>query len=384
MIRGTFQLMKSVNKSLILNKIRKGSPISRARIAEETELTPPTVSAIVKELIAEDIVKETNLGKSSGGRKPTMLEINAAAFNIIGVDAGPDRIDIAVTDLAGQISYSAKLLIREKITQQNYLDDLIQIIRNTLPYCLPQEKILGIGVAMHGVVDTSTGVSLIAPNLGLKNMPIKEVLEDTFNIETIVENDARTMALGESWFGGYLEEDNMMTVNIGNGVGAGLVVNGSLYHGADDIAGEIGHMTIDIHGAKCDCGNQGCLQALVSGQAIAKRANQLLGQDTFDSGEAVYEAAIKGNEKLKHLFLEIGEIIGIGLTNVIHIANPGLIIIGGGVSNAENLFLDKTRQTIHERALTDSAKRTRVMISKLDDKATVLGAVALILVAVFE
>ncbi|WP_313892293.1 ROK family transcriptional regulator [Psychrobacillus sp.] len=386
---GTFQWMKSVNKSIILNKIRTDAPISRAQIAKDTKLTPPTVSSVVKELIEQGLVKESVLGESQGGRKPTMLLINNQGFSIIGIDAGPEMIECVLTDLSGKIMQRNSSMLTIPITNDQFLDTLKACIRNVLQASSSNTKdVIGIGVAMHGVVDVETGTSLFAPILGLKNIPIKEELEKEFDLTVKVENDARAMALGESWFGDHGELDSMLAVNIGHGVGAGLVVNGKLYHGAHDIAGEVGHMIIDLHGEICACGNRGCLQTFITGPAIAKRVTQRMSQNHEDfphiNGEKIYEFAERGNEDFLAILMETGRIIGIGLTNLIHIINPQRIVLGGGVTKSEKFILPVILNTIKMCALTPEAKQTEIRITRLGDDATLIGAVSLLLVDLFE
>ncbi|MFD2044793.1 ROK family protein [Ornithinibacillus salinisoli] len=377
MKRGTFQLMKSVNKSIILNKIRTGEPISRAQIAKETKLTPPTVSSIVKELIDEGIVMESELGESKGGRKPTMLLLNHNGFYVIGVDAGPSSVVCILADLSGKIYERVSSPLQEITRNEEFLKVLTMSVRSILKSVDDKSNVLGIGVAMHGVVDIETGTSVIAPNLKLQNIPIKETLEKEFQMVVKVENDARAMALGESWFGDHGLLESMLAINLGSGVGAGVVIEGKLYHGAQDIAGEIGHMTIDMNGEVCACGNRGCLQTFATGSAIAKLAK-------LDSGEEVFQLANEGKEKYAQVLREVGTVIGIGLTNLIHIINPQIIVLGGGVSKAEKFILPSIKETIEKRGLTDEAKRTRIVVTKLSDDATLLGAVALLLVELFE
>jgi N-acetylglucosamine repressor len=383
MQRGTFQLMKSVNKSIILNKIRTCEPISRAQIAKDTSLTPPTVSSIVKELIEQGLVRESTLGHSSGGRKPTMLHINSNAFYVIGVDAGPETVECILTDLTGEILERTASLLDKQLTSEKFIAILKENINTILKLTtIDQDKIIGIGIAMHGVVDVETGTSLVAPILNLRNIPIKRVLEEEFNLTIKVENDARAMALGESWFGGHGDVDSMVAVNIGRGVGAGVVMNGKLYHGAQGIAGEFGHMTIDMNGSKCECGNLGCLQTFVSGEAIAERASkQLEGRLT---GKEIYELAEKGNQTCIDHLNETGRIIGIGLTNLIHLVNPSKIVLGGGVMKSERFMMTQIHETIQQRVLTTEARQTNVTVTQLGDEATLLGAVSLLLVELFD
>lgn len=386
MQRGTFQLMKSVNKSIILNKIRLSEPISRAQIAKETRLTPPTVSSIVKELIEQGIVRESALGDSSGGRRPTMLHINTNAFYVIGVDVGPKRVKCILADLSGQILERTESLLSRSITNEQFLTVIKENIKKVIQTSnIDQYKIVGIGVAMHGVVDIETGISLVSPILNLRNVPIKEVLEEEFNLTVKVENDARAFALGESWFGGHSDADSMIAVNIGRGVGAGVVMHGKLYHGAQGIAGEFGHMTIDINGDLCECGNPGCLQTFISGTAIANRARKLVNENIGElTAKDLYKLAKNGNQACIQILQETGKIIGIGLTNLIHFINPRKIVLGGGVMKSEQIIMPALLETIQQRVLTNEAKETIVVVTRLGDDATLLGAVALLLIELFD
>ena len=272
MVRGTFQLMKSVNKSTVLNKIRQSGPISRAEIAKVTGITPPTVSSIVKELMDEKLVVESILGESQGGRKPTMLLLNRNDHYVIGVDAGSDSIKACVSDLVGTILVRSELPLQVHTTIDSFLAVLIQAIKLVIKEMgVEGSKIFGIGIAMHGVVDVAAGISLYSANSGLRNVHIKEVLENTFDLQVIVENNSRAMALGEYWFGDYGLLKSFAVVNIGRGVGSGIIEEGKLRYGAQEIAGEIGHMTISLDGEKCSCGNQGCFETFVTGDAIVRR-----------------------------------------------------------------------------------------------------------------
>lgn len=382
MERGSFQWMKSVNKTIILNKIRMSEPISRAQIAKETSLTPPTVSSIVKELITEGLVIESMLGESSGGRKPTMLHINSKAFFAVGVDAGPETVECVLTDLTGKIYYRNTAVLQLPLTNEQFLETLKEAVFGLFACSgIDKEQVIGIGMAMHGVVNVESGEVLVAPNISLRNIRVKELLEEEFGLTIKVENDARAMALGESWFGGHGDVNSMVAINIGRGVGAGLVLNGKLHHGAQGIAGEFGHMTIDLHGAVCECGNQGCLQTLVSGNAIQERSIDFHGERI--SGEEIFALAQTGSRVHADFLAQIGEMIGIGLTNLIHLLNPDKIVLGGGVMKSEQFLLPAIRKKIERTALTKEAAKTEVIATSLGDDATVLGAVSLLLVELF-
>ncbi len=393
MQRGSFQAMKSLNKSIILTKILNNGPISRAQIAKETELTPPTVGSLVKELIEQGIVKESTQGVSKGGRKPTMLVIDQQAFYMIGIDAGPSKISAILTDLAGRVLMNLEQPLSTPITETQFTQQLIGITEQMLSHNQAhQDDIIGIGVAMHGVVNAELGQALYAPNLNLRDMPIGETLSAHFPYLVKVENDARALALAESWFGDGKGFERLVTLNIGTGVGAGVTIDGELYRGESHIAGEVGHMTIDINGETCTCGNQGCLQTMVSGPAIARRIDKLIktGTETSLKGQTeitafdVFKAAEAGDELAEQVLVDTGVYLGIGLTNLIHTLNPSKIILTGGVAKAGKYLLPAVKQTVAKRALTQSAKTTSISLSKLGDHATALGAVALILVELFS
>ncbi|MFC0523626.1 ROK family protein [Pontibacillus salicampi] len=392
-VTGSFQLMKSINRSTILNIIREEGPISRAEIAKRTSLTPPTVSNLVKELITTEFVIETNQGESKGGRKPTYLEINGNRFFVIGIDVGHFHMKFVVTNLFGEVVDRITLPLDPKPDAEQILHTMEEGIHTVIQQGQATAgDYLGIGVGMHGIVDVERGISLYAPSFQTHDIAIRERLEDTFQMMVKVENDAKTMTLGEFWFGNGMEDGNVVGVNIGYGIGAGIINDGTLFQGENFIAGEIGHMTIDLTGPQCSCGNYGCLQAMAAGPAIARLAikelksgkTSLLTKMTDGvldqvTGELVHEAARQGDSFSIDLLTQTGRYIGIGLTNLIHTLNPKRIIIGGGVAKAGDHILEPIRQTIQQRGLTEEARNTTIVPSLLQEDASAIGACGLIL-----
>ncbi|MEK4012851.1 ROK family transcriptional regulator [Peribacillus sp. FSL M8-0224] len=397
LLRGSFKLMKSINRSLILNIIREKGPISRADIAKLTKLTPPTVSSFVKELLEAEIVIERNLGESSGGRKPTLLTLSEDMFHVIGMDVGSQNIKTILTSITGKVIKKSIVPLPAQTTNEALLSLMIDSVSGILDHTkIDEEKIVGIGVSMHGIVDVEEGSSVFAPNLNLQNIPIKRVLEERFNMMVKVENDGRAMSLGELWFGNGAGIDSFVCINVGRGIGAGIIINGKLYHGSHFISGEIGHMIIDIDGPQCTCGNYGCLQTFASGPSIVEwvKKEMRLGHSSLltnltkgdlekVTGELIYSSALEGDTLCKTALQQAGRYLGVGITNVIHTVNPRRIIIGGGVSNAGDLIMDNIIQTVNQRALTNPAKQTEIILSKFGDDATAMGAVALILAELF-
>lgn len=386
MLRGTFQLMKSVNKTTVLNMIRLEGPISRASIAKKTSITPPTVSSIVKELMEEELVKESRLGKSSGGRKPTMLLLNEEGCYVIGIDASSKQIKAIVCNLVGTILFRSEQSVHDHTTSEIFLQKMILVTKEALASVRSKKKkVLGIGVAMHGVVEIESGISLYSSNSGLKNVPIKETMEEEFDLPVVVENNSRAMTIGEYWFGDYGYTERFAAINIGRGVGSGLIKGNNLEYGAQGVAGEIGHVSISLDGEVCSCGNRGCFETFVTGDAIVRRAKeQIKAAPNTLTAEQVFSFAQEGKKDYQLILEETGMLIGIGVINLIHTVNPDKIVLGGGVMKSADYLLPSIRTTIQERALTGKVKdKTVIEITQLGDDATVLGASALLLRELF-
>lgn len=391
---GSFQLMKSLNKSLILNVIRLEGPISRADIAKKTNLTPPTVTNLVGELIESNIVIESDLGTSSGGRKPIMLSIHASAFQVIGMDVGASQLKLVSTNLNGEMKETLLVKMPTPITSESFLELLVQSVEIMLDKSgLPKGSILGIGVGMHGLVDPQKGVAHYAPNLDLRDIPIKEKLETVFELPVEIENDVRAMALGESWFGNGQGIENFICINVGMGIGAGIILDNHLFKGSSFTAGEIGHTTIDVEGPKCSCGNYGCLQALAAGPAIASRAQKEIrlsreslipelvqGNLEAITGEVVHQAALQGDPLAIEVLKNTGRYLGIGIANLINILNPSRVIVGGGVSKAGEFILGPMKETVEKRALNSAS----ICTVQLGDYGTAIGAATLVLKKLFR
>jgi N-acetylglucosamine repressor len=389
---GSFQGMKSLNKSAILNVVRQYGPISRAKISKLTKLTPPTVTNLVGELIESKLVIESTLGESTGGRKPILLRINSSAFYVVGVYAGAKRLKAVTANLDGSVIEQLEMRYIAKQNSQQFLSVLETAVETVMQntHAL-KESFLGIGVGMHGLVDPEQGLSLFAPHLNLRNIPIKAHLENRFQLPVEVENDVRAQALGESWFGKGVGIPNFICVHVGTGVGAGIIINNKLYRGSSFTAGEIGHTMIDSNGPRCSCGNYGCLESMVGGAALARRAQQAirLGKESIleewvqgdlekINGEILCKAAQSGDLVAEEVLADTGRYLGIGLANLVNTLNPALIILSGGVSKAEYL-LTPLIKTLEKRALTKTADAVTIALSELGENSIPIGALTLVL-----
>ncbi|WP_202080868.1 ROK family transcriptional regulator [Caldalkalibacillus salinus] len=397
MVTGSFQLMKQMNKTLILDIIRTHGPISRAEIAKMTKLTPPTVTNLVKDLLSTGMVVEGERMNSTGGRKAINLQINPTAYYVIGVNVGVSKVSVVVTDLMANVVVESSSALQH-VSSDRIMDVVVETIRRCMQSSrVKADKFMGIGVGMHGLVNAEEGVAVFAPNFGLRDVHVKEIIEQTFDIPTYLDNDVRAMALGESWFGHGQNVDNFIFINVGMGIGAGIVLQEEVYRGISESAGEIGHTTVVEDGPQCNCGNHGCLEVMAAGPAIAKRAVKAINDgaqtrltkrvnDQLDeiTAKIIHEEAVDGDPLCRQIIEDTGKYLGIGIANLINIFNPAKIIIGGGVSNAGQMLLEPLIHTALVRAMEVPASKVSIETTPLHDRVGPIGAATLVLKHIFK
>lgn len=397
---GKSSLIKKMNMSMILDVIRKKGPISRSEIAEITNLTPATITNITSELIDSKLIVEGESGESSGGRKPIMLRIRCDYYRVIGVYIGSRKLKIMASDLMANSKYSKQIAYdKEQVTYEEISKILEAEIQNIKQkYESKGKQIVGIGIGINGVVDTQKGTLIFAPNLGWRNVNIKEEYEKKFNIPVFVDNNTRTMALGESWFGTGKNAKNFFCINIDYGVGGSFFMDDKIYRGISFGAGEIGHTTVDINGEICTCGNRGCLETVASVKALRKKVyegylsnikSQIFTDKEIQSiddirSTYIFEAANMGDTFARHLIQETGEKIGIGIANIVNTLNPELVIINGEIISTGEILLEPIITTVMKRGFRSSVNATRIVLSKLGNMAYLKGAIVLATQHIFE
>lgn len=373
-------VVKQENKTLVLNTIKQLSPISRAEIANLTGLNKGTVSSLVSELLEEKLIYESGPGESSGGRRPVMLLFNQVAGFSIGIDIGVNYLLGIVTDLQGNILHektiSYKDLSYEKIMTHLYdiIDQLIELTPES-PY-----GIVGIGVGVPGTV-SKAGKVLLAPNLKWRNIDLKSVLQEKYNVPIIIENEANAGAYGEKLFGAGKEAKNLVYVSVGIGIGVGLILNNQLYRGNNGFSGELGHMTINIAGEKCSCGNKGCWELYASEQALLKTANTA-GLVATTGGDVTLDSLLTLAESGDHIaiqqFEHIGENLAVGINNIINIFNPQQIIIGNRMASAKRWLTEPLEKRMQARTLWFQQRDLEINFSELSTHSAALGVTAFV------
>ncbi len=387
-VTGDIQLVRQMNRAAILKLIRERGPISRTALARLSRLTAATAFSIVDELIGLGLVREKGIGASQGGRRPMLFEFNPDAFAAVGIDLRANQMIAMVTDLDAHPLAKVVHPYRGGIDGPEAARLISEAAQKAIHISgVPLGKLVGLGVSVPGLIDIDGGVVVKAVNLGWEEVSLRKLLNERLDLPLHIIGNADALALGETHFGAGRGVENLICINVGTGVGSGIVIGGQLYRGPDGTAGEIGHMTVDEDGPQCRCGNYGCLERLAAGPAIAERAIKGLKQGAISSirelvkdkleevtAQVVAEAANSGDGFARSILAETGRYLGVGIASVINLLNPEMVIVGGGVSQAGELLFEPLRQAVQRRALEVPAQRVRIVPAALGMEASAIGA----------
>jgi glucokinase len=314
---------------------------------------------------------------------------------VVGVDIGGTNLSVGLVPWAG----GEPLALRRGPTRaagggEAVVGRVVELIRSSIAEVLsttgaPSEAVVGVGIGSPGPLDRRTGVVITTPNLGWKNFPLRDLITAEIALPATLDNDANCATYGEWWLGAGQGEDTLVGLTLGTGIGGGIVLNGELFHGVSDAAGEIGHMTINFAGRRCKCGNYGCLEAYASGPNIAARAvegieagaesllrDMVDGDLTLLTAAHVSDAALAGDGYAHEVILETAKLLGVGVANIINALNPGAVVIAGGVTRAGELLFEPIRAEVRRRAFRPAADSCRILAADLPETAGVIGAAA--------
>ena len=311
---------------------------------------------------------------------------------VCGVDLGGTNIDVGIVDINGNVIARIKRPTKAhegpKAVIGRINDSIMAVLEKPN---IEQKNLLGIGIGVPGLIDADKGIVSFLTNLpGWEAIPLAEILEEKFHMAVNLYNDANAATYGEYLFGSGKGARNFVYMTISTGIGGGVIIEGKLYHGASFGAAEIGHMVINMHGEKCNCGNYGCFEAMASGSAIAKFAQKAIAMGRHSSieelsgnepirAEHVFEAAARGDRLALDIIDNEAFYIGIGICNIMAMYNPEIIAIGGGISNQWDIFYDKMMETVANRALKQNQNACKVLKAGLGIDAGVIGAAALMI-----
>jgi glucokinase len=314
---------------------------------------------------------------------------------LVGVDLGGTNI------VAGALAEDGRevLAMRSEPTRSHQgadavIERIVRMIDTVIAETVAQTgasraDFAGIGVGAPGPLDRKRGVVVTTPNLGWVDFPLRDVIGTATRLPVRIDNDANCATLGEWWLGAAAGANNVIGMTIGTGIGGGIILDGRLYHGASDVAGEIGHTTIDVTGRLCKCGNYGCLEAYASGPSIADRAREAVASDDDGllvrmvggdlsriSAATVYEATKGGDEVALDVVRETARLLGAGIANLLNIFNPDVVVIAGGVTQAGDSLFGPLRKEVRKRAFRPAVEACRIVPGLLPGSAGVVGAVA--------
>jgi glucokinase len=334
----------------------------------------------------------------TSARKTITGKLLATQGYVVGItiSGGGSRQSVALADLNGNILHRIRRPSEDILDTQSVLETLKEMLAEiSIPDKLQDGRILRVGVAVGGLVDASNGIIRTLHHAhGWDNFPLQDYLEEQLQVPCIIDNNANAAALAETQKGAGVGERIVLYVGLGRGIGGGLIVNNHIYHGSSFTAGELGHLLVKENGPKCSCGKFGHLEAIASAQAISRTMIGLSieypeteaaisrltgGRAERITAEQVFRLAASGDQIAQHIVNEVHTYLGIALANIVQLINPGLIILGGQVAQADDLLIEPLRAKIHDLCLPAASEAVRIVRGTLGREANILGAVTLAL-----
>ena len=369
------------NRSRILQYLYHNGICSRAQIAKAIGLTPAAITKITAKLLAQNIIEETGDMEGDKNRRSIGLNLNCGKYHVIGLKFARSLVQIGLFDLkCNRIS----LTDLPTVSEEN-INETVKQIHNIIRHLIAKdEKIVAVGMAVPGPYLVEEGhTALVSSMQGWRKVNFIKEFSEAFDVPVFVEQDARAGALAQFLFNPELSEGSLAYYLLGEGIGLGIIDNGTIYYGAHGTATEIGHISIDVNGRPCDCGNVGCLERYCSTPAIH---DTLIADGTVvpgaadmthtEAARALFAKAGDGDEAAIAIVREVARYVGYGCVTIFNGYNPEHIIIGDIVSEAGPILLDEVRATVAERAIPEINASTSISLSTLSAAAAVSGAAA--------
>jgi len=380
--------LKTTNREIILNLLRASGPLSKTQLARLSNLNIKTISNIINYLIKKNIIKSIGLEKTDAGRKKIHFRINEISGFSVGIDLGASHISVVIINLEGKILEKKIYQYRFGVKGSILLEKIISLTHNILiDSGIDNHKILGLGFTAPGFFNNDEGIWKQSVNiLEWESVPIREILKNKFKKDIFLQDSSRSMTLAELWYGEGKLYDNFIFIDIGEGIGMGIILNKMLCEGGNQKSGEIGHIVLDDNGRKCNCGNYGCLETIASGRSIAN-----IIQEKIKSGQKskiidlvnnqindisaidVVEAASIDDKLSIEILYEAGKNIGKSISYIINIFNPELVVIGGQLSKAGKYLLEPIYSAIERYTLPDLLNDVKITLSAIDQFSAALG-----------
>jgi predicted NBD/HSP70 family sugar kinase len=359
-------------RAAVLDYLREHGPRTRADIARHLNLSPPTISRVVRPLLREGYLSEREFGASSGGRRPIVLEHNPHSASVIGVDIGGSKVLAAVSDLDGHVQHLRRFVLPPTDPRAS-LEMIIDVLRELMAQAAADgSAVRAVGLGVPGVVDAAAGVALWVPSLGWRDLHLQRIVEDRLGLGACVENDVNLGALGEQWRGVGRGLNNLVYVFVGTGIGAGVVLDGRVIRGAHHAAGEVGYLLLDRTFLDRTYPGFGAFESDAAAPGILRRARARAGERWADARQ-VFDAARRGDADALAVVDETIDWLALGLANIACVLDPQAIVLGGGVAGSADLLLEPIRSRLEGRI----PSVPMLSVSELGERAVLTGAVAL-------
>ena len=376
--RGSRSLLRDLNVSLLIELVRRAGTVSRADLARQSRLSAPTVSNIVDKLIKRGIFNEVSLAPSSGGRPPVLLSIDPKAGYVVGIKLRAEGLTTVICDLDAQVVASreteASLVGNPNAAILAIEQAVLRVLRDAT---VPQSKVLGVGVGLPGIIDTDRGICNFSHLLWWRDVDLAGPLRKRLGLPVWVDNDVNTLAVAEKWAGDAPDARDFVTLSVGRGVGLGIVIDRSIYRGANGAAGEFGHVIVEPGGAKCECGRFGCLEAIVGEGALRRSVGERLGHDVTRT--ELITLIREGDEVARSVVENAGRRLGQAVANMMTILNPELLIICGEGTELGSAFIDPIVAAVREQTFGDLGRGVEVKVQQWGDEAWAVGAATQVL-----
>lgn len=377
-LRGSRSLSRDLNASLLIELVRRSGPISRAELSRQSQISAPTVSAIVSKLLARGVLSEVAVAPSSGGRPPVLLQLNPRAGYVVGIKLRTDGLTTVVCDLDARVVATEETSLALAGEPAAALEAVEQATRRVLSGAgIGRTKVLGVGVGLPGVIDSVRGTCQFSHLLQWHEVDLAAPLQRRLRLPVWVDNDVNTLAIAEKWAGDGIAARDFVTLSVGRGLGLGIVIDRSVYRGAVGGAGEFGHLVVEPGGPECGCGRFGCLEALVGERALVRRVSAMHGRDV--SWDELISLSAAGDEATVTVLTDASKRLGLAVANVATLLNPELVIICGEGTQLGPPFLDSVVAAIHDLPFADLGKQIDVKVQQWGDDAWAVGAATLVL-----
>lgn len=383
----------SEKETEILGLIHSRVALSRAELVKLTGLSAGLISALVRRLITNGLIVESGLEPSKLGRRRVALQLASGTNHTIGLEIGTFLSRVVINDLAGNVCHQSETRTMLSEGMSRVMERVFNLIDDALHASgIGLNTVSGIGIAHSGVVDSARGVVLSFPRPGQmaewRNAPLREIVEKRFKVPCLLEDSVRMAALAEKEVGTATQLNDFIYIRIGMGIGSCIFIDGQPYRGAGGSAGEFGHMTVDENGPLCFCGNNGCLSAVASCNAIIQAVSSALGkgvqsriQQMAENDldrihiEMILQAAMENDSLAFRVLNDAAVHIGVALADVVNLLNPSVVIFSGPLFQTDSqLMLETIQRVIRQRALEKAANEINLIVSTLGPFAPALGA----------